>query len=153
MKISLLINMKMPTTVGIFIFISRENFMLSWVELEKNFYNLEAWSDCMDEKTDLGLRFTQMIWATTAENVPSDMCSSEDSDQPAFYCSLFRSFDRRIWVDSTCIKNFLLLRTMKTDQISQMRRLIWVFVGRTYQKERFGSFLGPSPAFCANKFD
>ena len=35
MKISLLINMKMPTIVGIFIFISKENFMLSWVELEK----------------------------------------------------------------------------------------------------------------------
>ena len=29
MKFSLLINMKMPTIVGIFIFISRENFMLS----------------------------------------------------------------------------------------------------------------------------
>ena len=28
MEFSLLINMKMPTTVGIFIFISRENFML-----------------------------------------------------------------------------------------------------------------------------
>ena len=31
MKFSLLINMKMPTIVGIFIFISRENFMLSYV--------------------------------------------------------------------------------------------------------------------------
>ena len=31
MKFSLLINMKMPTKVGIFIFISRENFMLSYV--------------------------------------------------------------------------------------------------------------------------
>ena len=31
MKFSLLINMKMPTTVGIFIFISREIFMLSYV--------------------------------------------------------------------------------------------------------------------------
>ena len=37
MKISPLINMKMPTIVGIFIFISRENFMLSWVEHEKSF--------------------------------------------------------------------------------------------------------------------
>ena len=37
MKFSLLINMKMPTIVGIFIFISRENFMLSWVEHEKSF--------------------------------------------------------------------------------------------------------------------
>ena len=36
MKISLLINMKMPTIVGIFIFISRETFMFSWVEL--NFF-------------------------------------------------------------------------------------------------------------------
>ena len=42
MKISLLINMKMPTIVGIFIFISRENFILSWVEHEKKFYNLGA---------------------------------------------------------------------------------------------------------------
>ena len=37
MKISLLINMKMPTIVGIFIFISNENFLLSWVEHEKCF--------------------------------------------------------------------------------------------------------------------
>ena len=37
MKISLLINMKMPTIVGIFIFISRENFMISWFEHEKSF--------------------------------------------------------------------------------------------------------------------
>ena len=36
MKISLLINMKMPTIVGIFIFISREIFMLSWIEHEKS---------------------------------------------------------------------------------------------------------------------
>ena len=35
MEISLLINMKMPTIVGIFILISRENFMLSYVEHEK----------------------------------------------------------------------------------------------------------------------
>ena len=34
MKISLLIKKKMPTVVGIFIFISRENFMLSSVEHE-----------------------------------------------------------------------------------------------------------------------
>ena len=31
MKLSLLINMKMPTIVGIFIFISREIFMLCYV--------------------------------------------------------------------------------------------------------------------------
>ena len=37
MKFSLLINMKMPTIVGIFILISRGNFMLSRVEHEKSF--------------------------------------------------------------------------------------------------------------------
>ena len=42
MKISLLVNMKMPTIIGIFMFISRENFMLSWVEPEKKFYNCGA---------------------------------------------------------------------------------------------------------------
>ena len=41
MEIYLLINMKMPTIVGIFIFISRENFMLSWVEHEKSFITSE----------------------------------------------------------------------------------------------------------------
>ena len=35
MKFSLLINMKMPTIVGIFIFISREIFMLSYVKQER----------------------------------------------------------------------------------------------------------------------
>ena len=41
MIISLQINMKMPTIVGILIFISRENFMLSLVEHEKTFITLE----------------------------------------------------------------------------------------------------------------
>ena len=40
MAISLLIDMKMPTKVGIFIFISRENFMLSSVEYENSFITL-----------------------------------------------------------------------------------------------------------------
>ena len=39
MKISLLIDMKLPTIAGIFIFISRENFMLTRVKHEK-FYKL-----------------------------------------------------------------------------------------------------------------
>ena len=44
MKISLLINMKMPTIVVIFIFISRENFMLSLVKYEKSF--ITSGPDC-----------------------------------------------------------------------------------------------------------
>ena len=35
--------MEMPTIVGNFIFISRETFMLSWVQHEKTFYNLGVW--------------------------------------------------------------------------------------------------------------
>ena len=40
MKCSVSINMKMPTIVGIFIFICRENFMLSAVQHEKKFLHL-----------------------------------------------------------------------------------------------------------------
>ena len=48
MKNSLLINMKMPTLVGTFIFISREIFMLSYVKQEKRMKflvirDLSAW--------------------------------------------------------------------------------------------------------------
>ena len=37
-----LINVKMPTIVGILTFMSRKKFMLSRVEHEKRFYNLGA---------------------------------------------------------------------------------------------------------------
>ena len=40
LKFSLLMNMKMPTFVGIFIFISRENYILSRVEHKKSFITL-----------------------------------------------------------------------------------------------------------------
>ena len=40
MKFFLLINIKMPTNVGILIFISRKDFMLNWVEYEKSFITL-----------------------------------------------------------------------------------------------------------------
>ena len=38
----MLINVKMPTIVGILTFICRKNFVLSRVEPEKKFYNLEV---------------------------------------------------------------------------------------------------------------
>ena len=37
MRFSQLINMKMPTLVGIFIFFSRENFMLCVLSMKKSF--------------------------------------------------------------------------------------------------------------------
>ena len=39
-KFFLLTNIKMPTIVGILMFISRKNFMLNWVEYEKSFITL-----------------------------------------------------------------------------------------------------------------
>ena len=38
----MLMNVKMPTIVGILTFTSRINFVFSWVEHEKKFYNLMA---------------------------------------------------------------------------------------------------------------
>ena len=40
----MLINVKMPAIVGILTFISMINFVLSWVEHGKKFYNLGAWA-------------------------------------------------------------------------------------------------------------
>ena len=76
MKFPLLINMKMPTIVGIFIFISRENFMRSWVEHEK-VLNLGAWSvffcawrnfaclcikNALSEDSDQTVRMYRLSW-------------------------------------------------------------------------------------------
>ena len=55
MKISLLINMKMQTIVGIFIFISREKFMLSWVEHHGKSF-ITSGPDCTDAHAHLDLR-------------------------------------------------------------------------------------------------
>ena len=43
MRFFLLMNIKMPTIIGFWIFISRKNFMLNWVGYEKKFYDLRAW--------------------------------------------------------------------------------------------------------------
>ena len=59
MKISLLINMKMPTTVGIFIFISRENFMLSSAEHEKSFI---TWARCSVHQQSHNSTFFVFCW-------------------------------------------------------------------------------------------
>ena len=42
MKFFLLMNTKMPTIVAIFLSVSRDDFMLSLVEHEKKFYNLDT---------------------------------------------------------------------------------------------------------------
>ena len=46
----MLINVKMPTIVDILTFMSTINFVLSWVEYEKKFYNLGAWIDNLHYK-------------------------------------------------------------------------------------------------------
>ena len=50
--------MKMPTVVGIFIFISRENFMLSGVQHEKSFI---TWKPGVIQKSVAILKFAHML--------------------------------------------------------------------------------------------
>ena len=50
--------MKMPTIVGIFIFINRENFMLNSIEHEKSFITLEL--DCLADQADMSLHEVHM---------------------------------------------------------------------------------------------
>ena len=47
----MLIDVKMPTIVGILTFMNRMNFMLSWVEIEKKFYNLGARNSCNQNRS------------------------------------------------------------------------------------------------------
>ena len=49
----MLINVKMPRIVGILTFMSRINFVLSWVY--KKFYNLGAWCPCMLPLNEIAL--------------------------------------------------------------------------------------------------
>ena len=51
----MLINVKMPTIVGILTFMSRINFMLSWVEHEKGFITLGPgiWDKVIATQTSL----------------------------------------------------------------------------------------------------
>ena len=61
-KFSLLIIWKCHI-VGIFIFISRENFVLSWVEHEKKFYNLDLFCSFNRSKTPISQRnFVKLKW-------------------------------------------------------------------------------------------
>ena len=49
MLFSPLINVKMPTIVGILTFMSKKNFVLSWVEHEKSFITSgPEWSNYLD---------------------------------------------------------------------------------------------------------
>ena len=78
----LLIYIKMPTIVGILIFISRKNFMLNWVEYEKKFYDVEARSAhtstafpvCKNLLRTLGLPYREakcflLYWTCTGSSV------------------------------------------------------------------------------------
>ena len=62
----------------------------------------------------------------------------EDSDQPAHSRSLIRNFTSRILDSQGCKVSSH--DNEDTGQTARMRRLIWVFVGRTHQKVRCGSF-------------
>ena len=69
LKISLLINMKLSTIVDIFIFISRENFMLSWVGYEKTLLNYNLWAGNWTE-----LNYTELNNYTSNRENHVEMC-------------------------------------------------------------------------------
>ena len=52
------LSMKKVLTVGIFIFMTKWNFMLSWVEHEKSF--ITSGPDCANAQADLGLQCPHM---------------------------------------------------------------------------------------------
>ena len=65
-----------------------------------------------------------------------EMCTQQrDSDQTAHSRSLIRIFTVRIRIDKGA--KFLHADNEDSEQAARMRRLIWVFVGRTWQKVHF----------------
>ena len=120
MKFSLLMNMKMPTIFGIFIFISREIFMLSSAILSKK------------ECAIVGnLRFISgtsfmLCWVKHEKSF-----ITSGSDHPAHVLSKpLLSIHTFCGIEWFC----LLADTEGPDQPAQMRRLIWAFAVRICPK-------------------
>ena len=68
------------------------------------------------------------------ENVTSDTCAQKNSNQPAYPHSLIRVLSAWRNFTSLAIKH---APNEESDQIARMRRLIWIFAGRTFPKVRF----------------
>ena len=69
------------------------------------------------------------IWAATWQNKQNGCASSEDSDQSGHPASLIRVFAIRM--KKAWVLSYPLRHSEDSDQIRRMRRLIWVFAGRT----------------------
>ena len=67
--------MKMPTIVDTFIIISRENFMLSWIEHEKSF--ITSGPDQTARMLGAHVRKLMVVSAETARGVPKIYASME----------------------------------------------------------------------------
>ena len=75
------------------------------------------------------------IGAATSENVPPDMCAQQRFRSA---CAFAQSDQNPFWAHFGLPRmQCFFMRTTKTDQTAQMRRLIWVFVERTHQKVHF----------------
>ena len=93
-------------------FIAVQNFE---VRHESKYWLQKPWSDCPDLQAEIWT-FTVWIFFTICliraamwGNVPSDMCSQLDSDQPAHPLSLIRVF-------AVCLKKLCILSYPKSDQ-------------------------------------
>ena len=140
-KHSLLINMKMPTIVGIFIFISRKNFTLSWVEHEKKITT--SGPGPRDPKSGslttqpLALCGVPQMCSIMSHDMPvtsviSSVSSAEFRFLLAVYSAYFDAFD--FWLSwlgnmNVIFRNFLLLpnRALPLDSLLRRADLIgWI---------------------------
>ena len=86
--------MKMPTIVGIFIFIGRENFMLSRVEHEKSFITSGP-----DEATALLYLHDEALCDRDMRNgLLGVTANSKDPDQTAEIYSLIKNFSIMFYI-------------------------------------------------------
>ena len=74
---------------------------------------------------------------------------SEDLNQPAQRCSLFRVFF--VCTKKRCILGYQNAVNEDSDQTARMRRLIWIFAGRTFSKVRCDSFFSVAVPFMFNQ--
>ena len=92
------------------------------------------WSDCTNTQSDLGFDNSH-LWTVTSENIPSHICAQKRFRSA---CAFAQSDQNLHWAyfGYSRMQRFY-MRKKDTDQTPRMRRLICVFIRRTWPKVRF----------------
>ena len=113
-KFFLLINIKMPTTVGILIFMSRKNFMLKWVEHEKSFI-----TSSHKEFAPQGAKsFDQTLTETKHISVRTDSLQ-------AYSFPLKLQGDQMFFLSEKHISWICLIKLFRTQKLIYNVRVLW----------------------------